>query len=666
MKNLVLITKGLNTWQTLFLQLNALLGGHVSISGFYLDGKSPNRISGDLILISSKELLPQIRPMISSEQPVIFARRSINHHEIEKLFDIPDQTEVLLVNDAYEASVETVSLLLALGIDHIHYHPYAPGLGNFPQLKIAVTPGEPDCVPPCVEHIVDIKSRNVDITTLVEIIEKLGLLDLQANILSASYIKDILHLIRLNRQNARTSHFLSNKLQTIINTVHDGILAVDETNTISVMNPVAESLLSVKSSSSINKKTKEVLCEEVTELLSKKQPESIMTFNNRQIVVTTACIEDNHSATGFVYVLKDVSEIKRLEEELRRKTVQDQQIARYTLNQIIGDSPSICSTVEKANRLAASDSPILILGESGTGKELLAQGIHNASPRRNGPFIAVNFAALTESLIESELFGYEEGSFTGARRGGAIGLFEQAHKGTIFLDEIGDSPIPFQIRILRVLQEKQIRRIGSAKNIPIDVRVISATNHDLKDLMAKGLFRKDLYYRLNVLPLNLPPLRERGTDKILLAKHHYEKIRPKNSPSSDKYFMHIEPLILDYDWPGNIRELQNVIEYIVNISPSEAPLSGQLPQELRQTGGNSIKNTDRESESDLFNAVLQKIVFNNQKGHSVGRRSLAVALNIPENTIRQVLDHLSSTGQIIVHRGRKGITAADSHQISEC
>lgn len=403
MKHLVIITKGKNTWRTIYDQLTNLLSSHVAVSGYYLSGGNmPGNIRGDLVLLSSKELIPQVQDLLSPQCPMIVTRRSINYHGVEKLFDIPDGAEVLLVSDDLTAAQETISLLIALGIDHIRYHPYVPGMSGYPRLKIAVTPGESDCAPACVEQIFDINSRTVDITTLVEIIEKLSLLDLRTNILSANYLREIIQLIRTNKQNARTSHILNNRLHTIINTVHDGILAIDEADAVSAINPVAEALLSLKVPQAVGKSANDILDAATWEMLSRaaRQQEKFICCNNRQVVVNTAPITAGDKPAGYVYTFKDVSEIQRLEEELRRKTVQEQQVARYKLNQIQGTSPAIRDTIDKAHRLALSDSPILIQGESGTGKELVAQGIHNASSRRNGPFIAVNFAALTESLIE--------------------------------------------------------------------------------------------------------------------------------------------------------------------------------------------------------------------------------------------------------------------------
>ncbi|MPM63174.1 Anaerobic nitric oxide reductase transcription regulator NorR [bioreactor metagenome] len=310
--------------------------------------------------------------------------------------------------------------------------------------------------------------------------------------------------------------------------------------------------------------------------------------------------------------------------------------------------------------MAVSPSPILIQGESGTGKELVAQGIHNSSPRKNGPFIAVNFAALTESLLESELFGYEEGSFTGARRGGQAGLFEQAHKGTIFLDEVGDAPLPSQIKILRVLQEKQVRRIGSSKITPIDVRVIAATNHNLRDLIAKGLFRQDLYYRLNVLPIKLPPLRARKQDILLLGKAFYNNYFNNAPPlPAQDYFKFVAPYLLAYEWPGNIRELQNVLEYLINLCPDVPPKPDSLPEELRI--GNNVAATNNTNHQDLRNQVIQEIKQANNLGVSIGRRSLSAALKLSENTVRSILSSLQTDRLIIVGRGRKGLQISKNH-----
>ena len=220
--------------------------------------------------------------------------------------------------------------------------------------------------------------------------------------------------------------------------------------------------------------------------------------------------------------------------------------------------------IDYAKKIADSKSTVLITGESGTGKEVFAQAIHNYGIRKDEPFIAVNCGAIPRTLIESELFGYEDGAFTGAKKGGNVGKFEIADGGTIFLDEIGEMPIDMQIKLLRVIEEGVITRIGSSIEIPIDVRIIAATNKNLKDEVERGNFRKDLYYRLNVLPIYLPPLRERREDIPEFINYYMEKTSKKLNKQSVNISEEYMKYLIDYDWPGNVRELENVIELMIN------------------------------------------------------------------------------------------------------
>jgi len=252
-----------------------------------------------------------------------------------------------------------------------------------------------------------------------------------------------------------------------------------------------------------------------------------------------------------------------LKEDQSKKIVKSDQ-PYYTFDKIIGTDKNFVSTVEFAKKISNNRSTILILGESGCGKEVFAQAIHNHSKRMDEPFVAINCGAIPNQLIESELFGYEEGAYTGAKKGGNIGKFEQANNGTIMLDEIGEMPLDMQTRLLRVLQENVITKIGSQRTIPIDVRIIAATNKDLKKEVELGRFRKDLFYRLNVLPLYLPSLRERKSDIKLLVEYIMSKLS-RNLGKSKIVISENDLLIMEnYDWPGNIRELQNIVELIIN------------------------------------------------------------------------------------------------------
>jgi len=272
--------------------------------------------------------------------------------------------------------------------------------------------------------------------------------------------------------------------------------------------------------------------------------------------------------------------------------------------QIIGQSQAIKDVLRMIDKVTHTHSTIMITGESGTGKELVAKAIHQNSPRRDQPLIPVNCGAIPEELLESELFGHEKGAFTSAIRSRA-GRFEMAHNGTIFLDEIGDMSPSLQVKLLRVLQERQFERVGGAKTIEVDIRVIAATNKDLHQLMQAGLFREDLFYRLNVIPIRVPPLRERRSDIPLLVEHflhRFNKVRVKELLGVDREVM---DLLMTYDWPGNIRELENAIERMIILTEDEILTIKDLPPRLRKTTAPvSLQNIEIPDEGIDFNKVV--------------------------------------------------------------
>jgi transcriptional regulator with PAS, ATPase and Fis domain len=285
-----------------------------------------------------------------------------------------------------------------------------------------------------------------------------------------------------------------------------------------------------------------------------------------------------------------------LESKVRlfEKELFDLRSTQYTFDCIIGKSDDIQRLKAEAQKAALNDSTVLITGESGTGKELFAQAIHNASPRRHHPFVRINCAAIPKDLLESELFGYDEGAFTGAKVKGKPGKFELAHTGTIFLDEIGDLPLDMQPKLLRVLEDKEFERVGGTKIIRSDFRVICATNQKLEVLMEKYTFRKDLFYRLNVIPIHIPPLRERQKDIIPLARHLLKKMALVANRSQTALEKEAEKALERYDWPGNARELSNVLERAMYSSANNIIYKGDLPfhpEHTPQTPGKELSTT---------------------------------------------------------------------------
>jgi len=313
------------------------------------------------------------------------------------------------------------------------------------------------------------------------------------------------------------------------------------------------------------------------------------------------------------------------EERLKREFVQlkhELQQSEPTFSSLIGQSENMQNVFRTVEKVAGYKTTVLISGESGTGKELLARAIHNHSPRAAKPFIPINCGAIPENLLESELFGYLKGSFTDAVRT-KKGLFEEAHEGTLFLDEIGELPLLLQVKLLRALQEEEIRRLGDTQAIHVDVRIVAATVHDLSDRVQNGLFRSDLYYRLNVLTIHVPPLRERKSDIPVLINHFLHKFRQKLGVLVEKISPEAYRMLLNYDWPGNVRELENVLERAIVLSSDNTITDESLPPEIREAAragmapisleALSLKKASRDLEVELIKKALKATNGNHTK-----------------------------------------------------
>ena len=328
--------------------------------------------------------------------------------------------------------------------------------------------------------------------------------------------------------------------------------------------------------------------------------------------------------------------------------------SKYEFKDLIGKNKRFLTTKNKAKKISETNSTIILSGETGTGKELFAGAIHNDSLRKDNPFVAINCTTLPESLLEAELFGYEKGAFTGAKKEGKIGLFERADKGTLFLDEIGDLPLALQARLLRVIEEKEIMRIGGDSIIPIDVRIIAATNRNLKNLVDKGEFRKDLYFRLNVFQFHIPSLKERREDIPILIDYFLKKWNDNRDIKQGFVFF------CDYyHWPGNIRELKNVLKNMITLSESELKLEN-LPDYL--------KNEDNFTKKIKQNIVLKLIYTLEKESQDTGRRSLHKVFKesyfyISENNLRNIIKALAKDNYININKGRKGNTTTEEGRL---
>lgn len=371
----------------------------------------------------------------------------------------------------------------------------------------------------------------------------------------------------------------------IINSVHDGVVAVNEKGLIYQINDSASAFFDVQREFYIDKPIDNLLSPRILERIKKEGgfvdvEDKIGAGKNKvPALITAQSIEEEGRLYGTVLVFKSMKDAS----SLARKLLHEADY-KVSFGDIIGESAEIENVKFLARKVAGSNSTVLIRGESGTGKEMFARAIHNDSSRRDGPFVAVNCAAIPEPLLESELFGYEDGAFTGARRGGKMGKCELAIGGTLFLDEVGDIPLFLQSKFLRMLQERSIERVGGNKTIPVDIRIIAATNRNLEEMIVNREFREDLYYRLNVIPIFLPPLRKRKEDISTVSEYFLSKYATKLEKNIDSLSPDTAALLNSYSWPGNLRELENAIECAVNIENGRTLTVISLPDKIRKGG----------------------------------------------------------------------------------
>ncbi|HHW43464.1 MAG TPA: sigma 54-interacting transcriptional regulator [Desulfotomaculum sp.] len=388
---------------------------------------------------------------------------------------------------------------------------------------------------------------------------------------------------------------MASQVNAVMDSVDEGVVAINSQGVVTHFNLSAERMFNIPKKEILNHHLEEYLSG-LPLLQALRDPggftsrECFVQAKGRRLhlLVTARPITGTGGRpVGVVASARDFKETQKLAYEI----MSAQQM--FTFDDIIGESRAIKELKARAGKIARSQSTVLITGESGTGKEIFARAIHSASPRKNRPFVAINCGAIPESLLESELFGYEEGAFTGARKGGKPGKFELANHGTIFLDEIGNMSLYLQAKLLRVLQERQVERVGGNRLIPVDIRIIAATNSNLQEMIDKGHFREDLFYRLSVIPLTIPPLRERPEDIKLLLEHyreHYNNLLGKNIRG---YTPRAEEACLSYSWPGNVRELINAVEYAVNLAEGELIDLDSLPLALQEGGGPPVETAPR-------------------------------------------------------------------------
>lgn len=444
----------------------------------------------------------------------------------------------------------------------------------------------------------------------------------------AAAAKSIEKMLEINRYNEALVHN-NNHIKTILNSIFRGIITIDLSGTIKTTNEIADNMFGYDHARMVEMKIWD-LVEGWQDILDALYSEKNFIDEDVYVNARKNKLQFNVSAYPILDSEKRIQEVIFVFQEVKKVRKLAGRIssghAVYTFDKIIGKNENFLKVIGYCNKIANSKSTILITGESGTGKEVFAQSIHNICDRKDESFIAVNCGAIPRSLIESELFGYEEGAFTGAKRGGCPGKFEIADGGTIFLDEIGEMSLDMQTKLLRVIEERVINRIGGRKPIPVNVRIIAATNKDLKEEVEKGNFRKDLYYRLNVLPVYLPPLRERKDDIPLLIDFFMNTISKRLNKKKVEIPKEYMEYLINYSWPGNIRELENIIELIINTEAIPYNLEKQVTKpekELVQVNEECLKLED----------VEKMHIINVMKKYDGNVTSVAKVLGIGRNTL---------------------------------
>ena len=644
-----------------------LFGGAADISVFsVLDGSAAGVLDrADLFVAStdaygSPEELVRHIPIDSQTMAV---EVSFRWSDLRKLKEIPAGSRVLFVNMTQTMAREAIAQLEQFGITHIHWIPFYPGAEEVPDVHIAVTPDERRYVPPSVETVIDLGQRVCTSGMMIEIALRLGLESLLEGEPFQEYAREVATSnYSLDRMFARSIR-LESQFHILMESLEDGVVGVNERGEVFACSRRAEEMACVSAPLVLGKR-----CEEVfpfipfVQCLQSRQtlPAKAVRVGGVNLSVEVVPVIRQSACIGAFALLQRFNDVEARQSELRGQLFHKGLCAKYSFDDVTGQSEAIQKTKETLRRMARSESPVLLIGETGTGKELFAHAVHQASRRAKGPFVAINVAAFPENLLESELFGYEEGAFTGAKKGGRPGLFELAHRGTLFLDEVeGMSPV-LQIKLLRALQEREVMRVGGNRIIHVDVRIVAATNEALERKVRDGTFRRDLYYRLNTLPAIIPPLTERGDDIFLLAEQFRRELGGTfqlTEPVRDFFRRHA--------WPGNIRELRNAVEYFIytghdRITMEDLPPTLFLSQEApRPAAVPAAPKREAAAASDGFQFVLGQLYEASQSQSPMGREKLlqrAREAHIPlsQHEIRTILSDMAERGLARVSRGRGG------------
>ena len=683
-KTIGLITQSLSTSTFIKQQLIRFLEPYLNVNIWCIDDENniPAKFaeSSDIYLCSNNSVYSYAHKYLPTNKRVILARRTVDVESLHKILDITSGEKVLVVTTTKETAHNTIEILQGLGIWHIDFEAYWPLCNKViaNNIKIAITTGLAYLAPQNITRVIDIGGKGIDISTFYEIFHSLDIPMQILDSISNYYLRAILRNNMQIRDSALQNERLGKNLNKILDNVMEGILAIDNKRKIRFCNPVISEMLGISVKSIINKDIKDIFSEFKPDFLkidhNNTISERVVVLNGSFYALRIYTLEGRLMGIDDLTVISlcPAETLQEMDKKVRNALKHHRKNAKYTFEHIVGQSEGINRTISLSKRFAKTDLAVLIEGESGTGKELFAHAIHNYSYRAKEPFVVINFASIPENLAESILFGYVEGAFTGSKKGGSIGLFEEAHGGTIFLDELSSASLDIQNRLLRVLEESEIRRVGGNSLISVNVRVIAASNMKLIELVEKGLFRKDLFYRICAAPVFVPPLRNRKSDIPLLIDYFASSFASQTINFSSQ----LRDFLMEYNWPGNVRELNNVVRYIYNVTHDNSATLDNLPDYIlndvteKSISIINIKNdvnpeflkvarqTDEvEIIANILDILWSAKVFRRKIGRQVLQKELAKKnIILSEHKIKHWLTVVISQGYAETGTTKQGVT----------
>ena len=622
------------------------------------DGTAYSPKTEDIFLITtiSFDSHNEVLRYIPKDKHIVNGTITIRNSTVEKLKKFPAGTKALLVNSTKSMCEETIVLLHQKGVSNIQFFSYYPGCKEkYDDIPLAITPGEGHFAP-VGKEVLDIGNRVLDTNTLLEVISFTDCEYLLKTDRLINYFDEISENNTGIESLISKMELATQQFNILLRLSCEGIILVDSTNNIVMCNQKANDFLGKGRIDVLYKPAETIFQNNIFEQAAKDEITKTVLFLSdtgvKLRLKVVPIVKHGVYLSGIGIITRANPEDEMLTNAMN-KILKKGHIARYTFDSIITKTKNVTKIKEVAKKMAKSNSAVLITGESGTGKELFAHSIHNYSSRKDKPFVAINCAALADNLLESELFGYEEGAFTGAKKGGKTGLFEIANNGTLFLDEIEGMSKNLQFKLLRVIQEKEIIKVGGDEMIPIDVRIIAASNENLGELVENKNFRQDLYYRLNTLPITIPPLRERIDDLYLLIDDF------KQEMDFDFVFTKTTKHLLEnYTWPGNIRELRNCIEYLGCLGETIIEPE-MLPQNMNNLFKEKIKLSSYSEPENIFYETAVVLNALEKKGKSCGRKAVSDELKnkkifLSEAKVRKILENMKADGLVSSGEGRAG------------